>query len=78
MDFASLGTNPALDDIRRNAEKLDLEEHLLDLVMYGFTVIPPEKIAPPEFSDRMREAILKVYERRSGHHQDPRKRLGHR
>lgn len=70
MDFASLGTNPALDDIRRNAEKLDLEEHLLDLVMYGFTVIPPEKIATPEFSDRMREAILKVYERRSGHHID--------
>ena len=70
MDFSSLGTNPELDAIMQNARKLGIEENLLDLVMYGFTVVQPEKIAPPEFTDRLREAILKVYERRTGHHID--------
>jgi hypothetical protein len=67
MDFANLGTNPELDDIMRRARELDIEKNLLDLVMYGFTVVPPEKVGSQELTPRLREAILKVYERRSGH-----------
>lgn len=70
MDLPSLGTSPALDEIMQSASTLGIEENLLDLVMYGFTVVPPEKVAPPELTERLREAILKVYERRSGHHID--------
>ena len=66
MDFPSLGTNRELDDIMQRARKYDIEENLLDLVMYGFTVVPPEKLAPPELTKRLRTAILQVYERRSG------------
>ena len=65
MDFPSLGTNRELDDIMQRARKYDIEENLLDLVMYGFTVVPPEKLAPPELTKRLRTAILQVYERRS-------------
>ena len=67
MDFAALGTNPALDDIMRRASELDIEENLLDLAMYGFTVVSPEKMGTQDLIPRLREAILGVYERRSGH-----------
>ncbi len=67
MDLPSLGTNRELDDIMQRARKYDLEENLLDLVMYGFTVVPPEKLATDSLTERLREAILGVYERRSGH-----------
>ncbi len=70
MDFPSLGTNRELDDIMQRARKYDIEENLLDLVMYGFTVVPPEKLAPPSLPERLRSAILEVYERRSGHQID--------
>ncbi len=70
MDFPSLGTNPELDDIMQRAQKYEIEENLLDLVMYGFTVVPPEKLATDSLTERLREAILGVYERRSGHHID--------
>jgi len=68
MDLPLLGTNPELDELMQRARDLGIEEHLLDLVMYGFTVIPPEKLAPPELTERMRDAILRVYEQRTGHH----------
>ncbi len=54
----------------QRARKYDIEENLLDLVMYGFTVVPPEKLAAPSLTDRLRRAILGVYERRSGQHID--------
>ena len=67
MDLPNLGTNPELDDIMQRARELDIEENLLDLAMYGFTVVPPEKMGTAELVPRLREAILGVYERRSGH-----------
>ena len=45
----------------------DIEDNLLDLVMYGFTVVPPEKMGASDLTPRLRDAILEVYERRSGH-----------
>ncbi len=67
MDLPNLGTNPELDDIMQRARKYDIEENLLDLAMYGFTVVPPEKLGTTELTGRLRTAILKVYEDRSGH-----------
>ena len=67
MDLPALGTNPELDDIMQRAQELDIEENLLDLAMYGFTVVPPEKMGSEDLIPRLREAILGVYERRSGH-----------
>ena len=45
---------------------LGLESHIADLAMQGYTVVPPEKIAPPEHIAALREAVLKVSERRTG------------
>ena len=66
MDLPNLGTNPELDDIMQRARKYDIEENLLDLAMYGFTVVPPEKLGTTNLTERLRTAILKVYEDRSG------------
>lgn len=68
MDMTSLGTNPELDGIMQRARQLDIEENLLDLVMYGFTVVPPEKMGGASLNDRLRSAILDVYKQRTGHH----------
>ena len=55
--------NPIYADIRAH----DLEQCVAELDAFGFTVIPPEKIAPAAFHDRLRQAILDVHERRTGH-----------
>lgn len=46
--------------------KLDLLENIAELDVFGFTVIPPEKVAPSEFHTRAKEALVKVVERRFG------------
>jgi ectoine hydroxylase-related dioxygenase (phytanoyl-CoA dioxygenase family) len=45
---------------------LGLESHIADLTVLGYTVVPPEKVAPPEHIAALREAVLKVSERRTG------------
>ncbi len=46
--------------------RLGLESHIADLAMHGYTVVPPEKVAPPEYIVALREAVLRVSERRTG------------
>ena len=50
----------------RELAQLDLLENLAELNMFGFTVVPPEKVGPPEFHARVKEAVVKVVERRFG------------
>lgn len=47
------------------AEKLELTEHLLELEQSGYTVVPPEKVAGPEFLDALRDAVVALHRRRS-------------
>lgn len=49
-------------DIRR----LKLEPHIAELEVLGYTVVPPERAAPPGFTDEVLAKILEVYERRHG------------
>ena len=58
MDIAALASQPELDAMMETAGELGIETNLLDLITYGFTVIPPEKVAPVEFTDRLRTALL--------------------
>lgn len=46
--------------------RLGLESHIADLATNGYTVVPPEKVAPPEYIVALREAVLRVSERRTG------------
>ncbi len=63
---------PYLDQKRRvtrlypELKALGLQTHIADLSMQGYTIVPPEKIAPLEYIARLREAVLKVSERRTG------------
>jgi hypothetical protein len=50
------------NEIRR----LGLVEHIGELEANGLTVVPPPLVGPPEFTERLREAILATVERRTG------------
>ena len=56
-----------LNDIYADIRANDLEQCVAELDAFGFTVLPPEKVAPPEFHQRLRQAILDVHERRTAH-----------
>jgi ectoine hydroxylase-related dioxygenase (phytanoyl-CoA dioxygenase family) len=50
---------------------LGLEQHIAEHDAFGFTVIPPEKVAPKKFHAGLRDAVLRLHERRTGQHIDP-------
>jgi len=52
-------------------ERLELTQHVAELEVLGYTVIPPEVAAPPGFTDRLLDAVLRVAERRLGAPLDP-------
>jgi hypothetical protein len=60
MHIAALENVPDADAIRLEAERLDLERHLLEMHTYGVTIIPPEVVGAGALIDRLRDAILRV------------------
>ena len=46
--------------------QLGLDTHIAELAVQGYTIIPPEKVAPPQYIGRLRDAVLAVSERRTG------------
>ncbi len=52
--------------IHDQAEYLGLLDHLDHLDEYGYTIVPPELVAPAEFRERLLDAVLAVNEERSG------------
>jgi ectoine hydroxylase-related dioxygenase (phytanoyl-CoA dioxygenase family) len=59
-------TTSDLAEIFRDAQKHDLVENLAELEAFGFTVVPPDKVGPPERRERITAALLDVHERRTG------------
>ncbi len=55
-----------IEELYRPIRELGLESYTAELDNYGYTVIPPEKVAPLEFVDRMREVVLRLIEERTG------------
>ena len=53
-------------EIREQLESLGVASHADHLDEYGYTVVPPELVAPEAFQRRLRDALLKVHERRTG------------
>jgi hypothetical protein len=47
-------------------ERLDLARHIAELEVKGYTVVPPEKVAPAGFAERLLEASLDLAEQRWG------------
>ena len=48
MEFGDFRATEAFNPTYKRIKELGLEQNVLDLDAYGFTVIPPEKVAPPE------------------------------
>ena len=46
--------------------ELGLEQYVAELEHYGYTIIPPERVAAPEFVERVRDAVLRVAHERTG------------
>ena len=47
-------------------KQLGLESNIAELESFGFTVVPPEKVGPPELCEEIREALEKAMMRRYG------------
>ena len=66
MDIPALQASPAADAAVSEIVQYGLERNVVELAAYGFTVIPPEKTAaPPGFTERLREAILRTHGERN-------------
>ena len=48
--------------IRAEIQELDLEENVADLETNGYTILPPGKAAPIEFTERLRDTVLRLAE----------------
>jgi hypothetical protein len=70
MQIGDWETTPQLNEIYKDVVKHDLVENVAELDAFGFTVIPPEKVAPPEFRDRLVRGLLDAHERTTGVHID--------
>ncbi len=46
--------------------QLGLDTHIAELAVQGYTIVPPEKVAPPQYIGQLRDAVLAVSERRTG------------
>jgi ectoine hydroxylase-related dioxygenase (phytanoyl-CoA dioxygenase family) len=66
MQIGDWESSKDLNELYREIRSLGLEQQLAELDNFGFTVVPPEKIAPPEFVDHLRDAVLRVSEQRTG------------
>lgn len=67
MDMADYNAAPNLDPLMRDLAAYDLFNHVAELEAYGVTVVPPEKMRASEgFADRLRDAILRTWEKRTG------------
>ena len=62
-DFANTqAVNPVFNRIR----ELDLEQNVVEIDAYGFTVIPPEKVVSDEFRERVLDTVLRIAHERTG------------
>jgi ectoine hydroxylase-related dioxygenase (phytanoyl-CoA dioxygenase family) len=67
MDIGTWDSVPDLNAIYADIRANDLESAIAEFDAFGFTVIPPEKVARRGVSERLRQAILDVHEKRTGH-----------
>ncbi len=47
-------------------KQLDLLENIAELDVFGFTIVPPDKVGSPDYHARMRESLLSVVTERFG------------
>ncbi|MCY3885207.1 MAG: phytanoyl-CoA dioxygenase family protein [Gammaproteobacteria bacterium] len=66
MKFGNFKSTEALNRNFNRIRELGLESHVSELNTYGFTVVPPEKVADREFFLDIRETVLRICKERTG------------
>src|SRR5258706_12604324 len=66
MEIGNWLATAELNVLFRQIRELGLETHIAELDAFGFTILPPGVAAPVEWTDRLRQVVLDVAERRTG------------
>lgn len=66
MQIDEWNDSPELTEIWNDVIKHDLVQHIAELDAFGFTVVAPEKVAPPDVQQRLKDAILDLHDARTG------------
>ncbi|HEX2038180.1 MAG TPA: phytanoyl-CoA dioxygenase family protein [Acidimicrobiales bacterium] len=62
-DWTATGT---FNQRYRGLRQMGLEQNVAELEAFGFTVVEPEKVAPADFTRRLRDRLLEIASRRTG------------
>ena len=66
MQFGDFENTKEFNATFKRIGELGLERNIFELDSYGFTVVPPDKVAEREFFDRIRATVLRICKERSG------------
>lgn len=66
MQFGEFKNTQAFNGTFKRIGELGLEQHVVELDSYGFTVVPPGKVADRAFFERLRETVLRLCRERTG------------
>ncbi len=66
MEIGNWSAAPEFAENYRKIRELGLEENLGEFSVRGYTVVPRETLGAPDLLPRMREAVLRVTEERTG------------
>ena len=66
MEIENWKSVGSLAPLTRELRQLGLADNIVELEVLGFTVVPPEKVAPASFRDGVREALERTMLRRYG------------
>ena len=66
MQFGEFENTKAFNATFKKIGVLGLERNIFELDSYGFTVVPPDKVADKAFFDRIRSTVLRVCKERTG------------
>jgi hypothetical protein len=58
------GDREAAVCLQEEIKKYDLADHIVDLEIQGYTILPPGKASPVAFADRLRETVLRIRDER--------------
>ena len=66
MQFGEFENTKEFNATFKRIGELGLEKHIFELDSYGFTVVPPNKVADREFFERLRGTVLRICKERTG------------
>ena len=66
MEFGEFKNTEGFNPTFKRIRELGLEENIFELDSYGFTVVPPDKVADQAFFERMRSTVLRICKERTG------------